>query len=112
MFGIQGNNIYISRGEPAVFTITPYEDSGEPHVMDVKEFMRLTVYRRCCPDYVVIEKESPRGYPTFTLDSGDTGRLWPGKYDFKVELIFADGSEKVIIGQTPNFTPHFYILDA
>lgn len=111
MFKIHGNDIYISRGDFATFDIHPVEDDGStPHVMDVNEFLRLTVKQPGCRKEVMKVDTAP-GTVSFEIGGGTTGKLLPGKYDFDVKLIYPDGSEATIIGPAATFAPHFVVLE-
>lgn len=105
MFKVHGNNIYINRGDAASFSVTPYEDSGEEHVMEVNEFLRLTVMRR---GFELWHIDTEKGFTTFNITQEQTSRV--GNFDYDVKLVYPDGSSAVIIGATENFTPHFNVL--
>lgn len=111
MFQVHGNDIYISAGDTATFTVTPYEETGEEHVMEASEFLRLTVRSRCCAGREIFHIDTEAGYTKFTIDAAITKKLRPmTKYDYDVALVYPDGTQTVIIGATPNFVPHFVVL--
>ena len=106
MFNVHGNNIYINKGERASFTVVPYDDDGNEHVMEVGEFLRLTVRKYGYDKWHI---DSEKGYTTFEITEKETARA--GKFDYDVKLVYPDGSEATIIGETANFTPHFVVLE-
>ena len=83
-----------------------YEDNGQEHVMEVNEFLRLTVRSR---GFELWHLDTEKGDTTFYIGKKESSRR--GKFDFDVKLVYPDGSETVIIGDTPNFTPHFIVLE-
>lgn len=106
MFKVHGNDIYINRGESATFTVMPYDDDGNPHVMEVGEWLRLTVRSRGFERWHI---DSDKGYTTLRITSKET--RCEGKFDYDVKLMYPDGSTATIIGATENFTPHFVVLE-
>lgn len=114
MFQVHGNDIYISAGDTATFTVTPYEDDGvTEYVMEANEFLRLTVRPRGFSDREIFHIDSELGYTSFTITAEQTRKLrrMPiARYDYDIALMYPDGSKTVIIGATPNFVPHFVVL--
>lgn len=109
MFAIHGNDIYITRGDQAAFSIRPQEDNGDTYVMEVNDHLRLRVYSlRSRRD--VLTADTLPGEITFSLTAADTQRLG-GRYGYDVKLYFADGSYTTIIGAAPNYIPHFTVLE-
>lgn len=108
MFGIHNNDIYITRGDAASFTITPCYN-GEPYEMGTDEHLQFRVYeldsRR-----EVLRVVLPGRDTTFTLNKTHTARLL-GRYGFDVKLVFADGSTDTIIGESPVYIPKFIVLE-
>lgn len=108
MFEIHGNDIYISRGEPAVLNVTPTEN-GEVYTLDPLERLELRIYdfntdstkRRVLTDL---------GKTEFGIKADDTKGL-RGTLAYGVNLVFADGSHKNIIGETATYRPRFYVLE-
>lgn len=109
MFETRGNDIYISRGEAAALEIIPYEN-GEEYVLDPLEKLRLTVFDTVYTDSKLV-KESALGETIINIDGKDTKGL-RGVMGYSVKLIFADGSEKTIIGPAPTFVPRFFVMEA
>lgn len=109
MFEIHDNDIYISRGEPAVLNITPTEDNGEVYTLDPLEHLELRIYNFNLHSLrKMIRTED--GSTEFKIKAEDTERLW-GTLAYNVRLVFADGSHKTIIGETPTSLPRFYVLE-
>ena len=109
MFEIHDNDIYISRGEPAVLNITPTEDNGEIYTLDPLERLELRIYdfnRHVSRKMIRTEN----GTTEFKIKAEDTKGLW-GTLAYNVRLVFADGSYKTIIGETPTQLPRFYVLE-
>lgn len=112
MFQVHGNDIYISAGDTATFTVTPYEDDGvTEYVMEASEFLRLTVRPRCFPDREIFHADTEPGHTSFTIGAELTRKLRTmARYDYDIALMYPDGTKTVIIGPTPNFVPHFTVL--
>lgn len=110
MFSIHGNDLYTSAGESIVMSITPQSDGGEPYIMETNDRLRLRVYSHGRPHRDVFTAETFPGSTIITIPPEKTTQL-RGLYDYEVKLVYADGSETVIIGQTANFTPHFIVLE-
>lgn len=109
MFTINGNDIYINRGDTATFTVTPYEDSGEQHEMEEHEYLRMTV-RPQYNSHELWHIDSQPGYTQFDIAGPLTQRM-KGRYDYDVKLMYPDGTQATIIGATQNFMPHFVVLE-
>lgn len=108
MFEIRGNDIYISRGEAAVLSVTPMLD-GEVYTLDPLEKLRLTVFDTTYADSK-LKIDSALGDVSIKIRSEDTKRLC-GLLGYSVKLVYADGSDKTIIGPTPTYIPRFYVLE-
>ena len=108
MFEIHDNDIYISRGEPAVLNVTPMEN-GEVYTLDPLERRALHIYdfNRHIPRKTI---RSELGTTEINIKAEDTEGLW-GTLAYCVRLVFADGSHKTIIGETPTHLPRFYVLE-
>lgn len=110
MFRIHGNDLYTSAGESIVMSVNPQNDGGEPYIMETNDLLRMRVYSHGRPHRDVFTAETSPGSTVIKIAPEKTERL-RGVYDYEVKLVYADGSETVIIGQTANFTPHFIILE-
>lgn len=108
MFEIRGNDIYISRGEAAVLSVTPMLD-GEVYTLDPLEKLRLTVFDTTYADSK-LKIDSALGETDMQIRGSDMKRLH-GLLGYSVKLIYADGSEKTIIGPTATYIPRFYVLE-
>lgn len=109
MFKIHGNDIYVTAGDRAVFSVHPQNDSGEEYVMDTNDRLHLKA---------VIPGSRRELFSLYTAPGNTEFSLTPeltagraGKYAMDVKLLFADGSETTLIGETPNYVPHFVILE-
>lgn len=110
MFEIKGNDIYISRGEAAALNVTVYSD-GVPWPLDPQEQLLLRVYT-LCDDSTILELKSEQGLTAFNIKGEHTKNMGNLPMGYTVKLLFADGTEATIIGQTPTYTPRFYVLEA
>lgn len=108
MFEIHGNDIYISRGEPAVLNVTPTEN-GEVYTLDPLERLALRIY-----DFNTgsekFKLQSELGATEFYIAAEHTRGL-RGTLAYSVRLVLADGSYKTIIGETATYRPRFYVTE-
>lgn len=110
MFEIKGNDIYISRGEAATLNVTVFSD-GVPYPLDSQERLRLRVFT-LCDSASKIEIESERGLTAINIKGEHTKNMGKAPMGYSVKLLFADGTEATIIGESPTFVPRFYVLEA
>lgn len=109
MFEIHGNDLYISRGEATVLNITPQNEDGTVYELDPLEYLELKIMD-------INSKSRVRSIRTlfgsteFKINEKDTENLH-GAFSYVVRLVFADGSTKTIIGETPTYRPRFYVME-
>lgn len=108
MFEIHENDIYISKGEPAVLNVTPTEN-GEVYTLDPLECLELRIYDFNRHKLRKTIRTEP-GTTEFKIKAEDTERL-RGTLAYNVRLAFPDGTHKTIIGETPTSLPRFYVLE-
>lgn len=106
MFKVNGDDIYISRGEAACLVVSTVDSEGTEYEPETGDGISLVV-REPISREKKLSLYSENG--TFELDGADTAML-EGRYDYEAVLEFADGRRAVIIGASPNKIPHFYVL--
>lgn len=111
MFQISGNDLYLTRGEGVVFSVTIYGENGEEKPLDPLEKLRLSVYRRGSRP-AVFAVDTYFGQNVFNLPCEATRSLSTGHYDFDIKVIYPFGNAPyTVLGDSPGFTPHFNILE-
>ena len=84
MINIDDNNIFITRGDTALFNIEMLDADDEPYTMAADESIIFTVKRMYEYGDIVIEKTS--SIPQIALSSDDTNTLSFGSYKYDVYL--------------------------
>lgn len=107
MFRVNGNDIYISRGEDASLLVTVEDGNGGEYEPAAGDSFVFTVCEPLSGERV-LRLGSDDGM--FALTAADTAGLG-GRYDYEAALEYADGRRAVVIGRTPNRTPHFYVME-
>ena len=107
MFTINGNDIYISQGDSAELHVTIVDAAGENYTPADDDMLILEVREQDSQNvaFRAFSAQSP-----IVISAKDTNRL-SGKYDYRVVLRCADGVETTVLGSTPNYTPHFYVME-
>lgn len=107
MLLINGNDIYISRGDAGSLAVSVVDDTAAPYEMQTGDALILEV------------REHGTGWTVFTAQSASSPIVIPaeatrrmrGNYDYRVVLRYADGTQTTVIGQTPNYVPHFHVME-
>mgnify|MGYP007032345986 CR=1 FL=1 len=78
------NNIYLTRGDTAVFDIELTDEDGQPYTMGDDEIIIFSLRKLYDKGHVLIQKQSST--PTFSLDTVDTKNLSFGNYKYDIYL--------------------------
>lgn len=78
------NNIYLTRGDTAIFDIELTDEDGQPYTMGNDEIIIFSVRKLFDRGAVLIQKQSST--PSFSLDTADTKNLSFGNYKYDIYL--------------------------
>lgn len=97
MLKIDGNDIYLTRGNTAVIDVT-ITDGDAPYIWHEGDSIEFAVRRKCDYNNVVLSKR--RIEPSFTFIKNDTKDLALGEYIYSITLFGANGSiDTFIVGK-------------
>lgn len=97
---ISGTNITIIRGDTEPFVVDCMED-GKLRPFEIGDIIRFTVRWTESSETVYVQKEVTTfedGVAFFVLSATDTMSLTPHTYRYDIEVTFADGTVKTVIG--------------
>lgn len=94
MFRIENENIYITRGDSAGFSVKIYNGTEE-YTLQEGDLLTFTVRRNVYSPIKVIEKELTDA--EIELAPADTNGLPFGNYVYDIQLTFANGDINTII---------------
>lgn len=80
----ENNNIYLTRGDTAIFDISLTDEEGNPYIMGVDEIIIFSLRKLYDKGLILIQKQSVT--PSFSLDTVDTKNLTFGKYKYDIYL--------------------------
>lgn len=78
------NNIYLTRGDTAIFDIELTDEDGQPYTMGVDEIIIFSLRKLYDKGHILVQKQSAT--PSFTLDTDDTKDLSFGTYKYDIYL--------------------------
>lgn len=97
MLKIDGNDIYLTRGNTAVIDVT-ITDGDAPYIWHEGDSIEFAVRRKCDYNNVILSKR--RIEPSFTFIKNDTKDLALGEYIYSITLFGANGSiDTFIVGK-------------
>ena len=105
MLRIEGQNIYLTRGDTAEISVTATLDSGDPYVFQEGDKVFFRIGLKPGKD-VALEKEcvvdTDNNKAVLTIDEGDTDNLDFKIYRYEFELLCAeDGGHYTFIVDQP-----------
>ena len=97
MFRINGNEIYLTRGDTAQFSVSITDDKNEEYQLQENDKLIFTVRKKPKNTEILIQK---RGADIIIAPS-DTSGLPFGEYSYDVELTYDGGIVDTIIPPSP-----------
>lgn len=110
MFEVDGNNnIYITRGDTGIFTISLIDGDGNPYVPEPEDTIRFAMAKKFGAGAdVLVNKSFPADTLTLELEPEDTKNLAFGDYVYDIELTDADGHVSTVIIAKITLTKEVY----
>ena len=113
MIEIQGQNIYISRGDNCSIGVR-LRNRGigrqRDYVMADREHLVFRLWDRCC-HRIIGEIRSDNGSTAIAFPPEFTASL-RGEYGYSLDIVFADGTKETVIGASPNGRAKFTVMEA
>lgn len=78
------NNIYLTRGDTAIFDIELTDEDGQPYTMGVDEIIIFSLRKLYDKGQILVQKQSST--PSLSLDTADTKNLSFGNYKYDIYL--------------------------
>lgn len=111
MIEIQGQNIYISRGDSVTVGVRLRNRGiGRQINYDMAD-REYFVFRLWDCHRVIAELRSEVGSAAIAIPPEFTASLH-GEYAYSLDIIFADGTKETVIGKNPNGRAKFIVLEA
>lgn len=87
MFEVNENNIYLTRGDTGIFTISLIDGDGNPYTPDPNSTIRFAMAKKFGAGAdVLINKSFPADTLTLEIEPQDTKNLPFGDYVYDIEL--------------------------
>ena len=94
MFFIDGDNIYITKGDDAVLDVTLYKDDEE-YIMQTGDKLYFSMKRNNDFNFTIWSSEVDE--PSIEFPQATTGSWSFGDYDYSITLIYANGNKDTFI---------------
>lgn len=94
MFFIDGDNIYITKGDDAVLDVTLYKDDEE-YIMQEGDKLYFSMKRNNDFNFTIWSSEVDE--PSIEFPRATTGSWSFGDYDYSITLIYANGNKDTFI---------------
>lgn len=80
----ENDNIYLTRGDTAIFDIALTDEDDNPYIMSADEIIIFSLRKLYDKGHILVQKQSAT--PSFTLDTNDTKDLSFGTYKYDIYL--------------------------
>jgi len=92
MLQIDGNTVYLTRGDDAVLEMQPVAESGEAYAMQAGDVLTLTVREEpSAESQILFQIQSAPGSTRIVIRHEDTETVDVGRYSADIQLNTADG---------------------
>ena len=103
------NNIYLTRGDTGIFTISLVDGDGNPYTPEPTDTIRFAMAKKFgAGSDVLVNKQFPADTLTLEIDPQDTKNLAFGDYVYDIELTDGDGHVSTVIIAKVKLTNEVY----
>lgn len=103
------NNIFLTRGDTGIFTVTLLDDEGQPFVPTEGDSIRFAMAKKYgASSDVLINKQFPVDTLTLEIEPDDTKHLPFGDYVYDIEYTDSDGHVSTVIIAKITLTKEVY----
>lgn len=92
MLKIDGNAIYLTRGDTAFLEIALTDENGDPYIPSAEDTVTFRLKKSATSKVVLVEKTIDTTTMVMELDENDTKDLKFDTYKYEIELTTADGN--------------------
>ena len=108
MFSIEGNTIYLTRGDTLFLTVNLTDSDGEPYEPSDGDIIRFAMKRRLTSKEPILLKNISTDTLTFEIEPEDTKSLPYGQYSYDIEFTEEYGHVTTVILDKFNITEEVY----
>lgn len=103
------NNIYLTRGDTGIFTVSLVDKDGNPYVPQEGDTIRFAMAKKFgASSDVLVNKSFPADTMTLEIEPQDTKHLAFGDYVYDIELTDVDGHVSTVIIAKIQLTKEVY----
>ena len=99
MLKVQGNKIYLTRGDTAFLDIILKDETGNPYTLNEGDILKFRLKENILGNTLLLEKALNQN--TLELTPPDTSGLDFGLYRYEIELIKSGGEHFTVIENEP-----------